>query len=344
MTIRKSFLAAVGFAVIGLGLGPAQAQVAYLGTGGAPTGEGSNYHEGYGPAVADALNPLLTALLYPELELRPSYGTGANIETCARESTDLCFGLAQGDSSPTYDEVISGNVLIVRADLPAECGFALSFNPNINNWRTVQKYASRITFYMPPDSGTADYFNNLIKVDPAFEGITPKIEWVTGGSKALLAAVKGDRRGIGLMVTFPNPTGGTIKKAVDEGFTIFGAASPAMRRLKHEGGSPMYTVNAKVPYSLAWLGLGETKTTVSMCTPAAIVATNPDNLTDDLAVEDMRTFIRQIRRLPVEAFAPQRGPLADLFKKVNELSASVGLDKALTEIEQTVANVVSEFE
>ena len=109
-------------AAILLFLGTANAQVAYLGTGGAPTGEGSNYYEGYGPALEDALNPLLTAMLYPELELRPSNGTGANIKTCAGETKDICFGLAQGDSSPTYEEVISGKVIIVRADLPAECG------------------------------------------------------------------------------------------------------------------------------------------------------------------------------------------------------------------------------
>ena len=58
----------------------------------------------------------------------------------------------------------------------------------------------------------------------------------------------------------------------------------------------------------------------------------------------MGTLIRQIRRLPVEAFTPQRGRLADLFKKVNEMSASVGLDKALTEIEESTANFVKELE
>jgi hypothetical protein len=325
-------------------IGTANAQVAYLGTGGAPTGEGSNYHEGYGPALEDALNPLLTAMLYPELELRPSNGTGANIKTCAGETKDICFGLAQGDSSPTYEEVISGKVIIVRSDLPAECGFAFASNPAINNWRTVQKYIARVTFYLPPDSGTADYFNNLVKVDPAFQDAKPKIEWVTGGSKAILAAVAKDNRGVGLAVTFPNPTGGTIKTAHDADFTIFGAASPAMRQLKHEDGNPMYTVNAKVPYSLAWLGLGETQTTVSMCTPAVVVATNPDSLTDALVKEDMGTLIRQIRRLPASAFSPQRGRLADLFKKVNEMSASVGLDKALTEIEESTANFVKELE
>jgi hypothetical protein len=81
-----------------------------------------------------------------------------------------------------------------------------------------------------------------------------------------------------------------------------------------------------------------------MCTPAAIVATNPENLTDDLVKEDMGTLIRQIRRLPAGAFMPQRGRLADLFKKVNEMSTSVGLDKALTEIEKSTANVVKELE
>lgn len=335
---------AVAALAIALGAGASHAQVAYLGTGGAPTGEGSNYHEGYGPAIEDAINPLLTAMLYPELELRPSEGTGANIKTCANETTDICFGLAQGDSTPTYEEITSGKVIIVRADMPAECGFAFSSNPAINNWRTVQKYAERLTFYMPPNSGTADYFSNIAKTDPAFKDIAPKIEWVTGGTAAILDAVKKDNRGVGLAVTFPNPTGGSVKTAYDDGFTIFGAASPAMRQLEHEDGSPMYTVNASVPYSLSWLGLGETKTTVSMCTPAAIIASNPANITDDLVRGDMETLIRQIRRLPAEAFLPQRGPLSDLFSKVNEMSASVGLDKALTEIEETTANIVKELE
>jgi len=78
----KYRVAATALAVA-LSAGASNAQTAYLGTGGAPTGEGSNYHEGYGPAMQDALNPLLTAMLYSELELRPSYGTGVNIKSCA---------------------------------------------------------------------------------------------------------------------------------------------------------------------------------------------------------------------------------------------------------------------
>jgi len=342
--MRNSFCLAAGALAAALVAGAAQAQVAYLGTGGAPTGKGSNYYEGYGPAIQDALNPLLTALLYPELELRPSNGTGANIAACAAETSDLCFGLAQGDSSPTYDAVKSGEVVIVRADLPAECGFAFASNPEINNWTTVQKYARRITFYMPPNSGTADYFANLSSVDRDFTGIDVKIEYIDGGASALLDAVADDPRGIGLTVTFPNPGGGIIKSAADRGFEVFGAASPSMRTLKHEDGSPMYQVNPGVPYKFAWLGFGETKTTVSLCAPAAIVATNPDQIADDLVREDMETLIRQIRRLPADEFTPKRGPLARLFKEVNELSTSVGLDRALTQIQETTANVVRELE
>jgi len=106
----------------------------------------------------------------------------------------------------------------------------------------------------------------------------------------------------------------------------------------------MYTVNPKVPYSLSWFGFGETKTTVSMCTPAAIIATNPENLSDDLIKQDMAALIRQIQRLPADAFVPKRGSLAKLFQEVNELSTSVGLDKALTEIKETTANIVKELE
>lgn len=342
--MRKTFCLVAGALAVALMSGGVQAQVAYLGTGGAPTGEGSNYHQGYGPAIQDALNPLLTALLYPELELRPSNGTGANIEACANERENLCFGLGQGDATPTYDAVINGDVVIVRADLPAECGFAFASNPEINNWNTVQKYARRITFYMPPNSGTADYFANLRRADNEFEGLDVRIEWVTGGAKALLDAVAEDPRGVGLTVTFPNPGGGIIKSAADRNFQVFGAASPAMRTLKHEDGSPMYQVNAGVPYKFAWLGFGETKTTVSLCAPAAIVATNPERLTDDLLREDLATLIRQAQRLDVAAFTPQRGPLARLFKEVNQLSTSVGLDRALTQIRETTANFVKELE
>ncbi|MEM8665836.1 MAG: hypothetical protein AAGF49_17150, partial [Pseudomonadota bacterium] len=71
-------------------------------TGGAPTGEGSTYHNGMGKAGEEQLRDLARPFGY-DVRRIPSGGAVANANACAEETQNICFGIGQGGL--TYDAV-----------------------------------------------------------------------------------------------------------------------------------------------------------------------------------------------------------------------------------------------
>jgi len=322
----KRILAVAAMLAAGLSAGQATEIVIY--TGGAPTGEGSTYHNGMGKAVEEQLSKLSEPYGY-EVRRIPSAGAVANAEACARETENICFGIGQGGIE--YEAVKSGRVQVVRNDLPGECAMAFTAEPRLPNWRSVVENAPRVTFVAPEGSGSEAFIRGLFAAEPALEGVDPSFQYASG-QEAILAAVQNTRGAVGVFYAYPNPTDGMVNAAADEGMNVMGILSPAMAR-----DSSDFYLNRKAPYDLTWFGLGETKTVQAMCSKALLFAGNPEQLSDTWAQADYEEFISELKALPEDAFVPQDGPLARLMKEVEGLSEEYGVSEMVTELDRQVS-------
>ncbi|UOM36210.1 hypothetical protein [Acuticoccus sp. I52.16.1] len=297
-------------------------------TGGAPTGEGSTYHNGMGQAVEEQLKELARPFGY-EVRRVPSGGAVANANACAAETQNICFGIGQGGL--TYDAVSGGDTQIVRSDLPGECAMAFTKEGRLPNWKSVMTNAQRVTFVVPEGSGSEAFIRRLFETEPSLEGVTPNFEYASG-QEAIFKAVQSKRGAVGVFYAYPNPTDGMVNAAYDAGMSVMGILSPAVAK-----GSSDYYLNRKAPYDLSWFGLGETKTVPAMCSKALLFAGNPDKLEDTWAQGDYREFIQKLKDMPAEAFIPQGGPLAKLMLEVEQLSEEYGVNEMVTDLDKQVS-------
>ncbi len=179
-------------------------------TGGAPTGEGSTYHNGMGQAVEEQLVELARPFGY-EVRRVPSGGAVANANACADETQNICFGIGQGGLD--YEAVSAGNTQILRNDLPGECAMAFTAEARLPNWRSVMDNAQRVTFVVPEGSGSEAFIRKLFEAEPSLEGITPNFEYASG-QDAIFKAVQSTRGAVGVFYAYPNPTDGMVNAAV----------------------------------------------------------------------------------------------------------------------------------
>lgn len=297
-------------------------------TGGAPTGEGSTYHNGMGVAVEEQLRELAEPFGY-EVRRVPSGGAVANANACAAETDNICFGIGQGGL--VYEAVERGDVQIVRNDLPGECAMAFTTEPRLPNWKSVVENARRVTFVVPEGSGSEAFIRRVFAAEPELQGIEPNFRYASG-QQAIFDAVRSQRGAVGIFYAYPNPTDGMINAAAEAGMTVMGILSPAVARESDD-----YYLNRKAPYELTWFGLGETRTVPAMCSKALLFAGNPDRLSDTWAQGDFREFIDRLKALPEDAFVPKDGPLASLMREVENLSEEYGVNEMVTDLERQVS-------
>ncbi|MBJ3777586.1 hypothetical protein [Acuticoccus mangrovi] len=312
-------------AVLATTVAAAQGTEILIYTGGAPTGEGSTYHNGMGKAVEEQIKELARPFGY-EVRRVPSGGAVANANACADETENICFGIGQGGLE--YDAVTSGGTQIIRNDLPGECAMAFTKEPRLPNWKSVMQNASRVTFVVPEGSGSEAFVKKMFDAEPALEGITPRFKYAKG-QQAIFEAVNSIRGAVGVFYAYPNPTDGTIHDAYQEDMTIMGILSPAVAK-----GSDDFYLNRRAPYALSWFGLGETKTVPAMCSKALLFAGDPATLTDTWAQGDYEDFIDKLKSLPPEAFIPDDGPLSRLMKEVEGLSEEYGVNEMVTDLQK----------
>ncbi|MEM9220859.1 MAG: hypothetical protein AAGB11_00445 [Pseudomonadota bacterium] len=322
----KNFLAVV--AVLAGTIGSAGATEIVIYTGGAPTGEGSTYHNGMGKAVEEQLRDLARPYGY-EVRRIPSGGAVANADACARETLNICFGIGQGGL--TYQPVESGAITVVRNDLPGECAMAFTAEPRLPNWRSVMDNARRVTFVVPEGSGSEAFIRKVFQSEPRLAGTQPNFEFVRG-QDMILNTVKNTRGAVGVFYAYPNPTDGMIHAAYEDDMDIMGILSPAVAQ-----GSNDFYLNRKAPYALSWFGLGETKTERAMCSKALLFAGDPSRLEDTWAQADYEEFIAKMKALPASAFVPQDGPLSKLMKEVEGLSEEYGVSEMVSDLERQVS-------
>jgi len=325
MTSRSS-LAALALAAFALAA-PAGATDIVIYTGGAPTGEGSTYHNGMGQGLQEVLEELAEPYGYTVRRV-PSGGAVANAEACAEESGNICFGIGQGGLS--YAPVEAGRTQIIRKDLPGECAMAFTNEPRLPNWASVIENAERVTFIAAEGSGSAAFVEKLFAIEPALEGKTPKFTYASGMDNQI-EAVRTTRGAVGVFYAYPNPREGTIAAAAKADLTVMGILSPALART-----DDAYYLNRKAPYELSWFGLGKTRTVRTMCSKALLFAGDPERLGDEWAKGDMKEMIAKLKALPEDAFVPEEGPLATMMGKVEELSEEYGVNEMVEDLDAQV--------
>lgn len=324
----KTILATTVAAAALFGAVSASATEIVIYTGGAPTGEGSTYHNGMGKAVAEQLEKLAEPYGY-DVRRIPSGGAVANANACADETTNICFGIGQGGL--TYDAVTSGKTQILRNDLPGECAMAFTAERRLPNWRSVMDNARRVTFVVPEGSGSEAFIQNVFDTEPSLAGTDPNFMYVSGQDN-ILSAVKANRGALGVFYAYPNPTSGMVNAAAEDDLTVMGILSPAVGQQSDD-----YYLNRKAPYELTWFGLGETKTVTAMCSKALLFAGQPSAISDTWAQGDYEDMIKALKALPPEAFVPQGGPLAKLMLEVEGLSEEYGINEMVTDLDKQVS-------
>ena len=297
-------------------------------TGGAPTGEGSTYHNGMGKAVEERLRELARPYGY-DVRRIPSGGAVANANACAQETENICFGIGQGGIE--YEAVESGATQVVRDDLPGECAMAFTAEPRLPNWKSVMENAARVTFVVPEGSGSEAFIRKVFEAEPSLAGTEPTFQYASG-QDAIFEAVRATRGAVGVFYAYPNPTDGMVNSAYEGEMTVMGILSPAVAQESDD-----FYLNRKAPYSLSWFGLGETRTERAMCSKALLFAGDPSKLADTWAQGDYEELITELKGMSPEAFIPEDGPLSRLMKEVEGLSEEYGVTEMVSDLQGQVA-------
>jgi len=323
-----SALVALGLAAAAL---PAAATDIVIYTGGAPTGEGSAYHNGIGKGLEETIEEISEQYGYTVRRV-PSGGAVANARACAEEQTHICFGIGQGGL--TYPEVESGAIRVLRDDLPGECALAFTREARLPNWGSVIENAERVTFVVPENSGSEAFIRKVFSLEPPLAGIEPTFAYASGPD-AILKAVQETRGAVGVYYAYPDPTSGLINAAAEAELTVMGILSPEVAR-----SDDAYYLNRKVPFQLSWFGLGTTRTVRAMCSKALLFAGDPSKISDEWARGDAEEIISRLESMPADAFVPEDGPLSKLMKNVEGLSEEYGVNEMVEDLEDQVTETL----
>lgn len=324
-------------ALLSLVYGPAQSDDIIIYTGGAPTGEGSSYHMGMGQGVEDMLKPLAKQYGYNIVRV-PTGGAVDNARRVATHKDTLVFGIGQGGLA--YPEVEGGKITVLRNDLPGECAMAFTREGRLTNWKSITANASKITWVVPENSGSAAFIKKLYTLDPEFGGQEPKFAYVSG-QNAIIQTLKnpGNRGYVGFFYAYPNPSTGMVNAAATEDLNVIGVLSPEVAKT-----DKAFYLNRKAPYELTLFGLGTTKTIRAMCSKALLFVNDPQGITDDWVRGDAEQIIEAVSGAKPEAFIPQNGPLASLMLEVEGLAEEYGVNEMADDLSNQVESTLDDLQ
>ena len=309
--------------------GAASADTITIYTGGAPSGEGSAYHEGIGQGVADFLAPIADDLGM-EISLVPTSGAVDNADRLA-EHEGIAFGIGQGGLS--YAPVEAGDVQILRNDLPGECAMSFTTEPRITEWADIVENAARVTWVVPENSGSEAFIRKLYAEDLNFAGKTPRFEFVDGAENIVATVTNPANRGtVGFYYAYPRGSAGLVKMAADADATVFGVLSPDIARQ-----DDAYYLNRRAPYKMTYLGFGETMTARAMCSGSLLMAADPSSIEDPWMAADAEQIFTALKEAPAGAFVPSNGPMAKMMAKVEELSDRHGISEMVSDLETQIS-------
>ena len=298
------------------------AHAAFLVSG---TGPGSTYKNGYAEPIVEAASPITEEALYGKVENRDGKGTLDNLRVCANTTDDICLGIGQGNLVAKSEQVKSGDVCIIRADLEPEFTFLFSDNSRLTDWGAIRENwgAGRITIYTSSTSSGSIGTLNEVKEATGFEDA--KIEALDSWD-AVIREVKQNPRAVGFTHRYADPSG-FLSTLVDEhNLTVTGLAELSLRRVTHANGQPVYTVSMNVPYDTEGvMGLGGVATTPSMGTPVVLFGTCPSKFGGE--AQYVREVYDEIASIPADKLKVELGTISKIINAVAGKSESVGADR-----------------
>ncbi|MFM1814697.1 MAG: hypothetical protein RLZ98_1392 [Pseudomonadota bacterium] len=277
-------------------------------------GDTGAYHRHFCPAVEKQLKDAKF-----DYTCRTSAGTAENLKRVAADPTAI--GYAQFDIFALLAPGMSGTQTFttIRSDDVRECLFAVTRNPQIQNFGEIAVHAAKVKFILPPkDSGSAHTFNYLQKIDPDGLGKATNVTNV-GTTKDAISAALADEEGVTLFVQFPDPANERFK-LIDK---LKGRVIPVIDRsiLRQEiDGKKVYFAQETQVSTGSWLKTK--KTVVTACTPLILFTGNPDRITGDTARQDHRDLVKTLQALRPEQVMLENNMFTRIWKRTRELSAT----------------------
>ena len=245
-----------------------------------------------------------------------SKGTLENIARVMADEQQV--GIVQSDVYMLQSQAnpeISAKTTIVR-QLACEGVWMVSNDSSISNFGAVQALARRIPIFVAKDSGSSATLDYLRTLDPKGIGRAKNVIAVKDTAEALERVKASDGPAIAFFVQFADPENPNIKTIVDGGLTVVPVLDEAFTDVQFNGDN-LYQVR---PFSFekdGWVVSGAKYTTI--CTPAALIAANPDAMKDPGDQEDQRDMIKTMAALPDDVFLPQESWLAKMMKASQRL-------------------------
>jgi len=306
MRIGATLAIAVPAALAASGAGAASA----INTAGAA----GAYHTSFCPAIVRHL-----AAARFDYACVTSAGSAENMRRVARNPQEL--GYAQADVFALENAGLGGADAFVkiRMDDIRECVFALTRNPDIQNWGEVAVFASKLRFFLPPrGSGSAGTFRFLQRIDADGLGRAGSVSYADSTEEAIRSALSAND-GVSLFVQFPDPDNERFRLIEELGGHVIPVIDRNILR-QHVDGQKIYFAQETHVTSAGWLK--SARKVVTACTPLVLFTGASERIGEEKARLDHRDMIATLRALKSEETMVQPGILTRMWRRTKEISAS----------------------
>lgn len=277
-------------------------------------GDKGAYHSTFCPPIPG----VLAQHDFPNYKCTTSDGTLDNIKQVLAKPSNI--GFVQLDvfaresvAHPEYEKQLT----IIRKDIACEGLWMVTKNTSITNFGDL--LGRRRTPYLVANGGSAASFAFLQSIDPEGLGRAKDVRIASNATEVINTIAASSDNSVGFFVQWANPENANIKAMVDKGLNIVPVVSREIQRAK-VGDQDVYSVQEFNLTSGNWVSGG--KTSISACTPVALITGNPEAQTNRDAKDDQKDLIKAIRDLPSSALLPQESKLAALMKSVRVVSGS----------------------
>lgn len=279
------------------------------------TGEESGaYHSHFCPAVEKQLKDAKF-----DYACKTSAGTAENMKRVAADPRQL--GYAQLDVFALLSPGMGGAKTFtkVREDDVRECVFAVTRDPQIQNFGELAVHAPKLKFLLPPpDSGSASTFRYLQKIDPDGLGKATKVISVATTDEAITAALS-DETSVAIFVQFPDPDSARFKLAEQLKGRIIPVIDRAILRQEIDGRKIYFAQETQVTTG-SWLK--NRQSVVTACTPLLLFTGNSDLIKDETGRQDQRDLVKTLQALKPDEVMLESSLFTRIWKRTRELSAT----------------------
>lgn len=279
------------------------------------TGEETGpYHAHFCPAVEKQLKDAKF-----DYSCRTSAGTAENMKRVAADPRQIGYG--QLDVFALLSPAMGGAKTFtkIREDDVRECVFAVTRDPQVQNFGELAVYAPKIKFKLPsPESGSSNTFRYLQKIDPNGLGKATSVQNLATTDEAITAALS-DETSVALFVQFPDPDNARFKLIEKLKGRIIPVIDRTILRQEIDGRKVYFAQETQVSNG-SWLK--NKQSVVTACTPLLLFSGNPDLISDETQRQDQRDLIKTIQALKPEQVMAETSLFTRIWKRTRELSAT----------------------